>query len=100
MIGELAHFTVTKATFKVPEAQKGLKWSLALGTPISSGKIIKVKNHFKVSFTAVLFSAVAGGLRRFILTEYKNGSTVPNIIPTVTTVLAGGRHPDKMCNQL
>ncbi|OXA49402.1 hypothetical protein Fcan01_15534 [Folsomia candida] len=100
LIGELAHSAVTRTIWKVPERRKGLTWSLARGQSIPARTILRIKNHFQVSFSAALYSLVAGGLRRFIDSELKhNGTKIPAIIPTVTPVPPGGRHPDRMGNQ-
>lgn len=100
LFGELAHSAAKQWRWKVLERQKGLTWSLARGQSISTRTIFRIKKHFQVSFSAVLYSLVAGGLRRFMDSELKKGMKIPDVIQTVTPVLPGGKHPDRMGNQL
>ncbi|XP_021958758.2 uncharacterized protein LOC110854604 [Folsomia candida] len=99
LFGELAHSAAKQWRWKVLERQKGLTWSLARGQSISTRTIFRIKKHFQVSFSAVLYSLVAGGLRRFMDSELKKGMKIPDVIQTVTPVLPGGKHPDRMGNQ-
>ncbi|OXA49218.1 hypothetical protein Fcan01_15535 [Folsomia candida] len=98
LFGELAHSAVTRTIWKVPERRKGLTWSLARGQSIPTRTIFRIKNHFQVSFSAVLFSLVAGGLSRFMDSELKQGAKIPDIVPTVTSIASGGKHPDQSGN--
>lgn len=97
IFGELAHNTASSFLWKIPETQKSREWSIYQGDRVKVTSIIKIKRHFGVSFTAVVFSLLCGGLQRFIARHGKG----PGIraLPSAITVPVKS-HPDKLCNKL
>lgn len=69
-----------------------------MGKEIPVSTIIRIKNHFKMPFSSVVYALVAGGIHRFI--EKEKTSMILNQLRTVVAVPVEGTHPDRMCNKL
>lgn len=93
--GELAQNSVKSFLWKIPESKKSNEWTFAKGKQIPVKTIQDIKNHFGVSFSAVVFSIVAGGLDRF---SRRKGTPTPELPNGIAVPIKG--HPDALCNML
>lgn len=79
-LGTLACRMFEKNPFKVTDSQKAWYQVCAKSKPVSIETLKQVKNHFQVSFTSVLISAISAASHRFLIAKNNIGCKENNAL--------------------